>query len=48
MADGIDIEEHDIMENPAVRRLFPDLSELKTEFDRKCDNGKFIVHYLFH
>nr|XP_026484927.1 zinc finger protein 91-like [Vanessa tameamea] len=31
MADDIDIEEHDVMENPMIKQIFPDLSILKKE-----------------
>ncbi|CAG5017812.1 unnamed protein product [Parnassius apollo] len=31
MADDIDIEEHDLMDNPVIRNIFPDLSILKKE-----------------
>ncbi|XP_050358055.1 zinc finger protein 91-like [Nymphalis io] len=31
MADDIDIEEHDVMENPIIKQIFPDLSKLKKE-----------------
>ncbi|CAK1599874.1 unnamed protein product, partial [Parnassius mnemosyne] len=31
MADDIDIEEHDVMDNPVIRNIFPDLSILKKE-----------------
>lgn len=31
MADEIEIEEHDVLENPRIKRIFPDLSILKKE-----------------
>ncbi|CAH0722607.1 unnamed protein product, partial [Brenthis ino] len=41
MAD-IDIEEHDLLENPAIKRIFPDLSILKKEiidFTKESNDG---------
>lgn len=31
MADDIDIEEHDVLDNPQLRNIFPDLSRIKEE-----------------
>ncbi|XP_047522783.1 zinc finger protein 91-like isoform X2 [Pieris napi] len=32
MSSDIDIEEHDVLEHPSIKKIFPDLSWLKTEF----------------
>lgn len=31
MAEDIDIEEHDLLQNPMLQRIFPDMSILKQE-----------------
>lgn len=31
MAEDIDIEEHDLLQNPMIQRIFPDMSILKQE-----------------
>ncbi|CAH2083293.1 unnamed protein product [Euphydryas editha] len=31
MADDIDIEEHDILDNPRIKDIFPDITSIKTE-----------------
>ncbi|XP_034841169.1 zinc finger protein 91-like [Maniola hyperantus] len=47
MAEDIDIEEHDLLQNPIIQRIFPDLSVLKQEimdvdegFPEKVTNSK--------
>ncbi|KAJ0181212.1 hypothetical protein K1T71_003297 [Dendrolimus kikuchii] len=35
MADDIDIEEHDIFDNPLIRKIFPDISKLKKEIEEE-------------
>ncbi|XP_045525857.1 uncharacterized protein LOC123715082 [Pieris brassicae] len=32
MSSDIDIEEHDVLEHPSIKKIFPDLSWIKTEF----------------
>ncbi|KAJ8734808.1 hypothetical protein PYW08_014058 [Mythimna loreyi] len=34
MSDEIDIEEHDVMDNPTIKRIFPDLSVIKKEINQ--------------
>ncbi|CAH2083290.1 unnamed protein product [Euphydryas editha] len=31
MADDIDIEEHDVLDNPRIKNIFPDITSIKTE-----------------
>ncbi|CAH0731217.1 unnamed protein product, partial [Brenthis ino] len=31
MADDIDIEEHDLLDNPRIKNIFPDITSIKTE-----------------
>lgn len=31
MSDDIDIEEHDLLDDPVIKNIFPDLSKLKQE-----------------
>nr|XP_026486411.1 zinc finger protein 729-like isoform X1 [Vanessa tameamea] len=31
MADDIDIEEHDVLDNPHIKNIFPDITNIKTE-----------------
>ncbi|XP_050359968.1 zinc finger protein 729-like [Nymphalis io] len=31
MADDIDIEEHDVLDNPIIKNIFPDITNIKTE-----------------
>ncbi|XP_026727384.1 uncharacterized protein LOC113493552 isoform X3 [Trichoplusia ni] len=33
MSDEIDIEEHDLMDNPTIKQIFPDLSVIKQELN---------------
>ena len=41
MADDIEIEEHDLLQNPALKEIFPDISILKQEIQGyDVDNGK--------
>lgn len=35
----IDIEEHDVLQNPILKKIFPDLSQLKKEII-DFDDGK--------
>lgn len=34
MSDEIDIEEHDVMDDPTIKRIFPDLSVIKKEINQ--------------
>nr|XP_012547991.2 zinc finger protein 91 isoform X2 [Bombyx mori] len=36
--DSIDIEEHDVLDNPTIRKIFPDISVLKKEITHFFDN----------
>lgn len=38
----IDIEEHDVLDNPFIRRVFPDISVIKKEITQ-CFEGLFMV-----
>lgn len=31
MSDDIDIEEHDVLDNPRIKNIFPDITSIKTE-----------------
>ncbi|KAJ0169572.1 hypothetical protein K1T71_014757 [Dendrolimus kikuchii] len=37
MEDDIDIEEHDVLDNPRIKDIFPDLSKVKTEIIEEDD-----------
>ncbi|CAD0195445.1 unnamed protein product [Chrysodeixis includens] len=39
MSDEIDIEEHDVMDNPTIRNIFPDLSVIKREINQYFYEG---------
>lgn len=39
MSDEIDIEEHDIMNNPSIKSIFPDLSVVKKEINEFYQSG---------
>lgn len=40
MADDIDIEEHDVLDNPIIKSIFPDLTILKKEVLDEYYEGK--------
>lgn len=40
MSDEIDIEEHDLMDNPTIKQIFPDLSVIKQELNEYFFEGK--------
>lgn len=42
MDDDIDIEEHDLLDNPAIKNIFPDLSILKKELSGFFEEGKYV------
>lgn len=49
----IDIEEHDVLDNPLLKTIFPDISVIKKEIHGYLDAGKLIIlffsytlHYL--
>lgn len=39
MDPDIDIEEHDLLDNPIIQSIFPDISVIKKEFDLDCYNN---------
>lgn len=39
MSGDIDIEEHDVLDNPMLKKIFPDLSILKKEIDEHLNKG---------
>lgn len=47
MSDEIDIEEHDIMNNPSIKSIFPDLSVVKKEINEFYQSGMLILVYIF-
>lgn len=40
MDEDIDIEEHDLLDNPIVKSIFPDISVIKQEIECYYDPGK--------
>lgn len=46
MSDDIDIEEHDVLDNPTIRRIFPDLSIIKKEISQYEEGKNVILIYL--
>lgn len=47
MSDEIDIEEHDIMNNPSIKSIFPDLSVVKKEINEFYQSGMLILVYIY-
>ncbi|XP_049887322.1 zinc finger protein Xfin-like isoform X2 [Pectinophora gossypiella] len=45
MADEIDIEEHDVLDNPAIRNIFPDITVIKQEIDSYEDGSEIVNEY---
>lgn len=45
MADDIEIEEHDVLENPIIKSIFPDISALKKEIAVYYEDGKIFGCY---
>lgn len=43
MSDEIDIEEHDVMDNPSMKRIFPDLSVVKKEINQYYERKLHIL-----
>lgn len=37
----IDIEEHDVLDNPVIKQLFPDISVIKKEITQYFEEGNF-------
>lgn len=48
MADDIDIEEHDVLDNPIIRNIFPDISVIKEEIAKYYDDGKGFMIFQSH
>lgn len=46
MADDIDIEEHDVLDHPQLRNIFPDLSRIKEEVVELDQEGKEGGNYI--
>lgn len=43
MDDDIDIEEHDVLDNPVIKSVFPDISVIKKEITRYFEEGNFFL-----
>lgn len=43
MEYDIDIEEHDILDNPCIRSVFPDISVIKKEITQYFEEGMYIL-----
>ncbi|PZC87105.1 hypothetical protein B5X24_HaOG201341 [Helicoverpa armigera] len=39
MSDEIEIEEHDVLDNPTIKRIFPDISIIKKELNEYYDEA---------
>lgn len=45
MSDDIDIEEHDVLDNPRIKNIFPDIASIKTEVI-DYEEGEFLFEYI--
>lgn len=43
MDDEIDIEEHDLLDNPVIKSIFPDITALKKEITYYFEDGKYKI-----
>uniref|UniRef100_A0A2A4K6I9 glucuronosyl-galactosyl-proteoglycan 4-alpha-N-acetylglucosaminyltransferase n=1 Tax=Heliothis virescens TaxID=7102 RepID=A0A2A4K6I9_HELVI len=43
MSDEIEIEEHDVLDNPTIKRIFPDISVIKKELNEYYDEASNLL-----
>lgn len=47
MSDDIDIEEHDVLDNPRIKNIFPDIASIKTEVIDYEEGENFIKIFFW-
>lgn len=47
MDEDIDIEEHDLLDNPLIKSIFPDISVIKKEIECYYNAGKSNLNLFF-